>query len=182
MLLHPSKTEIYFAIGQSILGTFLIAENSIGLCALFFGKTPEMLIQTTQKCFPKHTISCKTSEYTELLTIITAYIDIPGTKLSVPFAVSGTPFQQQVWKCLQDIPLGSTQSYVNIAEKIGRPKAIRAVANACASNKLAIIIPCHRVIQNNGRLSGYRWGKTVKEHLLKHEGINFQYDKIKKII
>jgi AraC family transcriptional regulator of adaptative response/methylated-DNA-[protein]-cysteine methyltransferase len=96
-------------------------------------------------------------------------IDKPSQRLNLPLDIQGTAFQCQVWQALREIPFGSTASYADIAEKIGKPKAARVVAKACASNKLAIAIPCHRVVRKNGELGGYRWGTEKKHKVLERE-------------
>lgn len=100
---------------------------------------------------------------------IVAYVDLPGGDFNIPLDIQGTAFQQKVWSVLRRIEPGETLSYIEVAEHIGRPKAVRAVAAACASNKLAVLIPCHRVISKHGKLSGYRWGIERKERLLEME-------------
>jgi AraC family transcriptional regulator of adaptative response/methylated-DNA-[protein]-cysteine methyltransferase len=100
---------------------------------------------------------------------VVGLIEDPGIGLDLPLDIRGTAFQQRVWRALQQIPPGSTATYADIAKKIGVPKAVRAVAQACASNVLAVAIPCHRVIRMDGTLSGYRWGVERKRALLKRE-------------
>ena len=100
---------------------------------------------------------------------ILAHLESPQRSLNLPLDIRGTAFQRLVWKALREIPPGSTASYTDIAEKIGRPKAARAVARACASNKIAVAIPCHRVVRRSGRLGGYRWGTERKRAMLERE-------------
>ncbi len=97
------------------------------------------------------------------------FIDDPAIGIDLPLDIRGTAFQQRVWQALGDIPVGSTASYADIAAKIGSPKAVRAVAQACGANALAVAIPCHRVVRNDGALSGYRWGVERKRALLEKE-------------
>ena len=97
------------------------------------------------------------------------FVEAPALGLDLPLDVRGTAFQQRVWRALREIPAGSTASYTEIAERIGAPKAVRAVARACASNAIAVAIPCHRVVRTDGALSGYRWGVERKRALLQRE-------------
>ncbi len=100
---------------------------------------------------------------------VIGFVEAPGTGLDLPLDVRGTAFQQRVWQALRKIPPGSTSTYAKIAQRIGAPKAMRAVAQACASNAIAVAIPCHRVVRSNGELSGYRWGVKRKRALLDRE-------------
>ena len=97
-------------------------------------------------------------------------IEMPERGLQLPLDVRGTAFQERVWQALREIPPGSTMSYAEVAERIGAPRAVRAVAKACASNRLAVAVPCHRVVRQDGHLSGYRWGVARKRELLRREG------------
>ena len=101
---------------------------------------------------------------------IVNYIDRDGDSLTMPLDVRATAFQWRVWRALQEIPLGETRSYAEVAEAIGKPTAVRAVASACASNRVALVIPCHRVVRSDGSVSGYRWGPERKRQLLEREG------------
>ena len=122
-----------------------------------------------QDQFPKAEIIGAERGYEDLVAKVVGLIENPRIGLDLPLDIRGTAFQQRVWKALQQIPAGSTASYTEIAESIGMPKSVRAVAGACGANTLAVAIPCHRVIRNDGGLSGYRWGVERKRALLERE-------------
>jgi AraC family transcriptional regulator of adaptative response/methylated-DNA-[protein]-cysteine methyltransferase len=122
-----------------------------------------------QDQFPKANLIGGESGYEDVVAKVVGLIEKPGVGLDLPLDIRGTAFQQRVWKALQQIPVGSTASYADIAKSIGMPKAVRAVAHACGANSLAAAIPCHRVIRNDGALSGYRWGVERKQALLDRE-------------
>ena len=109
------------------------------------------------------------SDYESLVARVVGFVEAPDLGLDLPLDVRGTAFQQRVWQALQEIPVGQTVSYAEIARRVGSPKAVRAVAGACAANSLAVAIPCHRVVRNNGSLSGYAWGLERKRKLLDRE-------------
>jgi len=122
-----------------------------------------------QDQFPKANLIGGERGYEDSVAKVVGLIEKPGVALDLPLDIRGTAFQQRVWKALQQIPVGSTASYADIAKSIGMPKAVRAVAQACRANSLAVAIPCHRVIRNDGALSGYRWGVERKQALLDRE-------------
>lgn len=164
--------SIFYSIGKSTLGLVLIAQNSAegnAICHLALGANNEELIHNLQASYP--TISCveNNNSCAKNLAAIIAFIEQPHQSLNLPLAISGTDFQQRVWRQLQQIPMGKTASYSEIAQQLSAPKAARAVAKACASNQLALVIPCHRVICSNGDISGYRWGIERKIELLRRE-------------
>lgn len=148
---------------------FLLAESSKGICALSIEKIDNHLISHLKEQFPNSQIKkIKKCKYTDDVLKI---LNHSKTLVKLPLDICGTEFQKSVWTALQKIPYGKTKSYSDIAEMIGKPKAVRAVANACGANKIAIIIPCHRVISKNGSIGGYYWGPEIKKILLKLEGI-----------
>jgi len=161
--------EVWFAVGQCKLGHILVAESARGICAILLGDDPDALVQSLQQRFPHAALQGANAEFEQRIATIVGFVDAPETGLNLPLDIRGTAFQQRVWQALRDIPLGSTASYSQIAEKIGAPKAVRAVAGACAANWLAVAIPCHRVVKNDGQLSGYRWGVERKKALLDQE-------------
>lgn len=161
--------EVWFAVGQCKLGHILVAESARGICAILLGDDPDALVQSLQQRFPHAVLQGADAEFEQRIATIVGFVDAPETGLNLPLDIRGTAFQQRVWQALRDIPLGSTASYSQIAEKIGAPKAVRAVAGACAANWLAVAIPCHRVVKNDGQLSGYRWGVERKKALLDQE-------------
>jgi AraC family transcriptional regulator of adaptative response/methylated-DNA-[protein]-cysteine methyltransferase len=164
------NTTIKFAIGECSLGAILVASSERGVCAIFLGNDPEKLIQDLQDAFPNAQLIGADQEYEALVAKVVGFIETPASGLDfsqhLPLDIRGTAFQQRVWQALRQIPAGTTVSYSDIAQLIGSPKAVRAVAGACAANTLAVAIPCHRVVRNDGALSGYRWGVERKRALL----------------
>lgn len=167
-----SQTSIYFAIGQCSLGAILVAQSQLGICAILLGDDPAILLQQLQDQFPQAELHGDEQAFEQQMATVIALIDNPRLGLELPLDIRGTAFQQRVWQALRDIPPGQTMSYAELAAKIGQPSAVRAVARACAANTLAVAIPCHRVIRQNGELSGYRWGLARKQALLKREENN----------
>jgi AraC family transcriptional regulator, regulatory protein of adaptative response / methylated-DNA-[protein]-cysteine methyltransferase len=166
-----TDTDIFFAIGECSLGSILVAQSEKGVCSILIGDDPQLLVRDLQDRFPKANLIGDESDYQELIAKVVGLIEKPGVGLDLPLDIRGTAFQQRVWKALQQIPPGSTATYTEIAAKIGMPKAVRAVAQACGANALAVAIPCHRVIRNDGSLSGYRWGVERKRVLLEREAL-----------
>jgi AraC family transcriptional regulator of adaptative response/methylated-DNA-[protein]-cysteine methyltransferase len=162
-------TTIRFAVGQCSLGAILVAASDKGVCAIQFGDDPEALVRTLQDRFPKARLIGGDAAFEQLVARVVGLIEAPAQGHDLPLDVRGTAFQQQVWQALREIPAGSTASYADIAARIGQPKAVRAVAQACASNEIAVAIPCHRVVRRDGSLSGYRWGVERKQALLARE-------------
>jgi AraC family transcriptional regulator of adaptative response/methylated-DNA-[protein]-cysteine methyltransferase len=163
-------TEIRFAVGQCSLGSILVASSARGVCAISLGDDPDALVRDLQDQFPRAMLVGADEAYERVVARVIGFVDAPRTGLDLPLDVRGTAFQQRVWHALREIPAGSTATYQEIAARIGAPKAVRAVAGACAANHLAVAIPCHRVIRTDGSLSGYRWGVERKQQLLKREG------------
>jgi AraC family transcriptional regulator of adaptative response/methylated-DNA-[protein]-cysteine methyltransferase len=164
-----TRTDIHFAIGECSLGSILVAMSARGVCSILIGNDPVLLIQDLQDRFPKANLIGDESGYEDLVARVVGLIEKPGVGVNLPLDIRGTAFQQLVWKALQQIPVGSTASYADITKQIAMPKAVRAVAQACGANALAVAIPCHRVIRNDGALSGYRWGVERKRTLLDRE-------------
>lgn len=167
-----SQTTIHFAIAQCSLGAILLAQSQLGICAIFLGDDPEALLQQLQDQFPHADLQGDEQVFEQKMAAVIAMIDNPRQGLDLPLDIRGTAFQQRVWQALRDIPPGQTMSYAELAAKIGQPSAARAVARACAANTLAVAVPCHRVIRQNGELSGYRWGLARKQALLEREEDN----------
>jgi AraC family transcriptional regulator of adaptative response/methylated-DNA-[protein]-cysteine methyltransferase len=161
---------IRFAIGQSSLGGLLVAATDSGVCAVFLGDDPHELLEDLQRRFPKAELVGGDRDFERMVAQVAGYMERPGEPWTLPLDIRGTSFQLRVWKALQEIPPGRTATYAEIAEKLGEPKAVRAVAGACAANKIAVAIPCHRVVRTDGGLSGYRWGVERKRELLDREG------------
>lgn len=161
--------EIRFAVGQTSLGAILVASSKKGVAAILLGDDPEELVKDLQDRFPKANLIGADREFEALVAKIVGFVESPRVGLDLPLDVRGTAFQQRVWKALREIPAGSTISYAELAKRIGAPKAIRAVAGACASNQIAVAIPCHRVVRTDGGVSGYAWGVERKRALIDRE-------------
>jgi AraC family transcriptional regulator of adaptative response/methylated-DNA-[protein]-cysteine methyltransferase len=161
--------EIRFAIGECSLGSILVAKSAKGVCAILLGDDPDSLARDLQDRFARATLIGADAAFEKLVARIVGFVEAPALGLNLPLDVRGTAFQQRVWQALRKIPAGSTASYSDIAQRIGAPKSVRAVAQACAANAIAIAIPCHRVVRNDGALSGYRWGVERKRALLERE-------------
>ncbi|MBT0726463.1 bifunctional DNA-binding transcriptional regulator/O6-methylguanine-DNA methyltransferase Ada [Rosenbergiella australiborealis] len=162
-------STIYFALGQCSLGAILVAQSEKGICAISLGDDPEPLINQLQTQFPHAELRGGDNHYEQYIADVIRYIEQPRLTWHLPLDIQGTVFQERVWRALREIPIGTTASYSDIAERLGAPKAVRAVAQACAANRIAVIIPCHRVIRRDGSLSGYRWGIDRKQVLLSRE-------------
>lgn len=161
--------SIHFAVGECSLGSILVAATEKGVCAILLGDDPDALARDLQDRFPKARLIGGDKGFEQLVAKVVGFVEAPALGLDLPLDVRGTAFQQRVWQALRGIPAGSTASYADIARRIGAPKAVRAVAQACASNAIAVAIPCHRVVRNDGALSGYRWGVKRKRTLLDRE-------------
>jgi len=164
-----ANTEIKFAVGECSLGSILVAQSERGICAILMGDDPAELARDLQDHFPNATLVGGDADFERLVAKVVGFVESPGISLDLPLDVRGTAFQQRVWQALRDIPVGGTASYTDVANRIGSPKSVRAVAQACAANALAVVIPCHRVVRNDGALSGYRWGVERKRVLLERE-------------
>ena len=164
--------RIAFAIAQTSLGALLVARSARGVCAISLGDDPDALLRELQDRFPRAELVGGDPGFERLVAQVVGLIAQPGIGHDLPLDVRGTAFQQRVWQALRRIPPGQTASYADIAARIGSPKAVRAVAQACASNTLAVAIPCHRVVRSDGALSGYRWGVARKRALLEREATN----------
>lgn len=163
--------RLHFAIGQSDLGAVLVASSEKGVAAILLDDDPEALVQALQDRFPKAELIGGDAAYEALVAQVVGFVQAPEQGLDLPLDIRGTAFQQRVWAALRGIPAGETRSYAEIAEAIAAPKAVRAVAGACAANALAVAIPCHRVVRSDGSLSGYAWGVERKAALLEREGV-----------
>jgi len=164
-----ADAQIRFAVGQCSLGAILVAATDKGVCAIAFGDDPDALVRDLQDRFDRAQLIGGDTQFEQLVAKVVGFVEQPSLGLDLPLDVRGTAFQQRVWQALREIPAGSTMSYTEIAARIGAPKAVRAVAQACAANAIAVAIPCHRVVRNDGNLSGYRWGVERKRQLLDRE-------------
>ena len=160
---------IRFAIGQCTLGAILVAASERGVCAILLGDDPEALVHDLEQRFPRAELVGDDPGFEQRVAQVVGLVEQPRLGTELPLDIRGTAFQQRVWKALSRIPAGKTASYVQIASRIGAPRAVRAVAQACAANALAVAIPCHRVVRTDGDLSGYRWGVERKRALLDRE-------------
>jgi AraC family transcriptional regulator of adaptative response/methylated-DNA-[protein]-cysteine methyltransferase len=164
-----SNMPIRFAVGECTLGSILVAQSTQGLCAILLGDDPEELLQDLQARFPRAELIGGDKEFEQLVAYVVGFVQAPGLNFDLPLDIRGTAFQQQVWNALRRIPPGQTLSYTELAKVIGMPRAVRAVAAACAANPLAVAIPCHRVVRSDGNLAGYRWKIERKRLLLQTE-------------
>jgi AraC family transcriptional regulator of adaptative response/methylated-DNA-[protein]-cysteine methyltransferase len=161
--------DIRFAVGQCSLGAILVARSKKGICAITLGDNPDELVRDLQDRFPNANLIGADRGFERLVAQVVGFVEAPRIGLDLPLDVRGTAFQQRVWQALRGIPAGKTASYAEVARRIGKPKAVRAVAQACGANKIAVAIPCHRVVKNDGVLSGYRWGVERKRALIEKE-------------
>jgi AraC family transcriptional regulator of adaptative response/methylated-DNA-[protein]-cysteine methyltransferase len=161
--------EIRFAIRETSLGLILVAQSDRGVCAVLFGEDRDNLQRDLQTRFPGAQLTDGDADLDALAATVVGCVESPVQCLEVPLDLRGTSFQQAVWQALREIPAGRTMSYTEIARRIGQPQAVRAVAQACAANALAVVVPCHRVVKSDGSLSGYRWGVERKRALLQRE-------------
>ena len=160
---------IRFAVGEASLGAVLVAATDKGVCAITLGDDPEALVRDLQDRFPRAEFKGGDAEFERTIAEVVGLVEAPAQRLDLPLDIRGTAFQQRVWAALSAIPAGKTATYREIAQAIGQPKAVRAVARACGANPLAIAIPCHRVVRSDGDLSGYRWGVERKRELIARE-------------
>jgi AraC family transcriptional regulator of adaptative response/methylated-DNA-[protein]-cysteine methyltransferase len=164
-----SRADICFAVGECSLGSILVAKSDRGICAILLGDDPDALMRDMQDRFPQANFIAGDPDFEELVARVVGFVEAPRLGLNLPLDIRGTAFQQRVWLALQKIPAGTTASYTDIARLIGSPKSVRAVAQACAANNLAVAIPCHRVLRCDGGISGYHWGVERKRTLLERE-------------
>jgi AraC family transcriptional regulator of adaptative response/methylated-DNA-[protein]-cysteine methyltransferase len=162
---------VRFAIGESSFGWILVAASDKGVCAIQFGDDAQGLARDLEASFPEAVPFGDNEQSERLLAKIVGFVEAPAKGLDIPLDVAGNAFEQRVWQAVCEIPAGSTTSYAAVARRIGEPHAAREVAEACASNRLVVAIPCHRVVRSDGRLSGYRWGIKRKRALLNREGV-----------
>lgn len=161
--------EIRFAVGACALGSVLVAASDQGVCAIMLGEDPDQLVRELETQFPRAHLIGGDASFERLAGTVIGFVEDPHLGLDLPLDIRGTAFQHRVWDALRRIKPGTTASYAEIAAQIGAPKAVRAVARACASNRLAVAIPCHRVVRSDGAISGYRWGIERKRALLERE-------------
>jgi AraC family transcriptional regulator of adaptative response/methylated-DNA-[protein]-cysteine methyltransferase len=160
---------IHYSVGESSLGVVLVAQSERGIAAILMGDTRGELVADFERRFAGSRLRQDAAGVAASLAAVVAMIDTPSAACELTLDPQGTPFQQRVWAALREIARGTTQSYAEVARRIGAPQAVRAVAGACAANRLAVAIPCHRVRRSDGGLSGYRWGVARKRALLARE-------------
>jgi AraC family transcriptional regulator of adaptative response/methylated-DNA-[protein]-cysteine methyltransferase len=165
-----SGCAIRFAIGACSLGAILVAATDKGICAILMGDDPDLLARDLQDRFPRAELRGADFEFEATVAKVVGFVEAPAIGLDLPLDVRGTVFQQRVWQALRAIPSGATVSYAELAARVGVAAGARAIAGACAANPIAVAIPCHRVVRQDGSISGYRWGVERKAALLKREG------------
>ena len=170
-----AQETIRYSIGNSILGRVLVAQSALGVCAILLGDNDETMTAELGTAFPAARVKLD-PEIAPLVERVIQLIDKPGDPIDFELDIGGNAFERLVWEALQEIEPGSTASYGEIARKVGDPRMSREVAEACASNPLAVAIPCHRVIKKDGSVSGYRWGFNRKRALLKREAELYPHD------
>ena len=161
--------RIRFAVGRFSLGDVLVAATAEGVCAILLGDDPASLLRDLQDQFVRAELIGADPDFESVVAQVVGLIDAPERSFGLPLDVRGTAFQHRVWDALRTLPAGQTVSYADLAASVGHPRAVRAVAQACAANRLAVAIPCHRVVRTDGALSGYRWGIERKRALLDRE-------------
>ena len=164
-----SGEVIRFALGECSLGSILVAQSGRGVCAITLGDEPQALLRDFQQRFANATLVGADAGFEQVVAQVVAFVESPASALDLPLDIRGTAFQERVWQALREIPAGNTVDYSAVAQRIGRPRAVRAVAQACGANAIAVAIPCHRVVRRDGGLSGYRWGVERKRELLRRE-------------
>jgi len=161
--------KIEYTITKSPLGKVLVAATERGVSAVYLGESQNKLVAELRGEYPRAEISAATGSAQRWVREIVQRIEGKPAQVDLPLDLQATAFQRRVWQELQRIPRGTTRTYSQVARALGRPKAVRAVARACATNPVSIVVPCHRVIREDGNLAGYRWGLTRKEQLLATE-------------
>lgn len=161
--------EIRFAVGQCALGALLVAASDTGICEIALHEDPEQLVRNLQDRFKAARLIGADRKFEQWMAAVVGFVENPSVGLHLPLDVRGTAFQRRVWEALREIPVGTTVTYTDIAERIGSPRSVRAVARACATNSIALAIPCHRVVRTDGSLAGYRWGIERKRELIERE-------------
>ncbi|MGC4065023.1 MAG: bifunctional DNA-binding transcriptional regulator/O6-methylguanine-DNA methyltransferase Ada [Polyangiaceae bacterium] len=161
--------QIQFAVESCALGSILVAATARGVCAVSLGDDRRLLLDELGRLFPKAELQRGGVHFDTLVAKVVAAVESPSRGLDLPLDIRGTAFQQRVWRALRDVPPGATVTYSSLARRLGAPNATRAVARACATNVIAVAIPCHRVVRQDGNLAGYRWGLERKRALLELE-------------
>jgi AraC family transcriptional regulator, regulatory protein of adaptative response / methylated-DNA-[protein]-cysteine methyltransferase len=161
--------EIAYAVVRCYLGHVLVAGTARGLSMIAFGDDPTELVAELKQRFPRAVWRENAKDFAAQVKRVVAFIEAPAAGLDLPLDIQGTAFQRRVWQALRQVPAGTTASYAEIARKIGKPAAVRAVAQACGANPVAVAVPCHRIVRSDGGVGGYRWGTARKEKILARE-------------
>jgi AraC family transcriptional regulator of adaptative response/methylated-DNA-[protein]-cysteine methyltransferase len=164
-----TNEEIRFAVGQTSLGAIVVASSRKGVAAILLGDDPDELVRELQDRFPNARLLGADTDYEAMMARVVGFVEAPKLGLDLPLDIRRTAFQRRVWQALQAIPFDETAFHAEIAQRIGTPKAVRAVAGPCAANNLAVAIPCHRVVRSDGAISGYAWSVERKRGLLERE-------------
>ena len=167
--LEANAEEIKFATGKSELGTILVARSAAGVCAILIGDGAEVLKRDLAEEFTDAKLVRDDGALRTDLEKILTFIKTPAKGLNLSLDIRGTPFQRRVWSALLGARVGYKITYAALASRIGEPRAIRAVANVCAANAIALAIPCHRVVRSDGALAGYRWGMERKRSMVEKQ-------------
>ncbi len=160
------RTHIEYAVTHCRWGALLVAQTKLGVCAVLLADNADALLAELKQTFKNSSLIENNAALQANIHAVYRVIENPRLPHQIHLDMHGTAFQQRVWQALREIPAGEKVSYSALAEKIGKPKAVRAVASACAANKIAVLIPCHRAVRNDGALSGYRWGVERKRAML----------------
>ena len=163
------NTQIHFGFLKSSLGLVAVAASARGVCSITLGDEAAALARDLAHRFPEAKLTRDDARLRRALDAVAAYLDDPARGINLPLDAGGTDFQRRVWRALREIPAGETVSYAEVARRIDAPKSFRAVAQACGANRIALAIPCHRVVRGDGGISGYRWGVSRKRALLERE-------------
>jgi AraC family transcriptional regulator of adaptative response/methylated-DNA-[protein]-cysteine methyltransferase len=161
--------KIGFTIAKSPLGKVLVAATERGVSAVYLGDAESAMMAELRKEYPRAEIAPAADSFRRWVSEIVERIEGRQPRMELPLDLQATAFQRRVWQELQRIPRGRTRTYSQVARSLGQPKAVRAVARACATNPVSVVVPCHRVIREDGTLAGYRWGLSRKEQLLAQE-------------
>ena len=161
--------NIGYSIAKSALGKVLVAATDRGVSAVYLGDTDAKLVAELREEYPRAEIAPATDTFERWVKEIVQRVEGKPPRMELPLDLQATAFQRRVWQELQQIPRGSTRTYSQVAKAMGNPRAVRAVARACATNPVSIVVPCHRVIREDGNLAGYRWGLSRKQQLLAQE-------------
>ncbi len=168
---REEREEIQVTIGESSLGLVLVAQGAKGVIAVLLGDDRNALRRDLESRFPDAMLTDRDAKLDERTAAVIRFVESPEHSITAPLDMRGSEFQRKVWQALREIPAGRTASYTDVANRIGRPRSVRAVAAACAANHLAVVVPCHRVVRSDGQLAGYRWGVERKRTLLHREAV-----------